>query len=116
MVDGEGIAHFYLAKVDANTEYLIGINVPNPDTSPNEPSDAIIPDELKNEYPAMEQVEQIEYVITGRKSSWGLNFGQVTQILAVVMIGAVVIVGVVVYIVFKMKLKRGYVPDMSYRE
>lgn len=116
VIDGEGIAHFYLGGVSKDTEYLIGINIPVPDAAPDAPSDAIIPDELKHEYPSMEQVEQIEYVITGRKSSWGMNFGQVTQILAVVMIGAVVIVGVVVYIVFKMKLKRGYIPDMSYKE
>jgi len=116
VIDGDGIAHFYLGSVSKETEYLIGINVVDRGLAPGAPENVIIPDELKNEYPAMEQVEQIEYVITGRKSSWGLNFGQVTQILAVVMIGAVIIVGVVVYIVFKMKLKRGYVPDMSYRE
>lgn len=116
VVDADGIAHFYLAKVSAGTEYLIGINVVDKNAAPGVPENVIIPDELKHEYPSMEQIEQIEYVITGRKSSWGLNFGQVTQILAVVMIGAVVVVGVVVYIVFKMKLKRGYVPDMSYRE
>lgn len=113
VIDGEGIAHFYLGQVQAKTEYLIGINIPDPEAESGV-SDAIIPDTLQNEYPELEQVAEVEYVVTGVKSSWGMNFGQVAWILAAVMVGSVIVVGIVVAIMFKRKLKNGYVPDMSY--
>lgn len=115
VIDGHGIAHFYLAQVQAGVEYLIGINVPaSDDSSPI--SDAIIPEVMQNEYPKYEQVEEIKYVVTGVKSSWGMNLNQVMWILAGVMGGTMIVVGVVVYIIFKRKLKQGYVPDMSYAD
>lgn len=115
VIDGEGVAHFYLASVQAKTEYLIGINVPDRDSDSNI-SDAIIPTQMQNEYPAMEQIQPVEYVVTGAKSSWGMDIKQVTGILAVVMVGSFVIVGVVMGILFKRKLKQGYVPDMRYAD
>lgn len=107
VVDDRGYAHFYLASVDADMEYVIGINVPA-ETS----EEAIIPSTLTQEM-GVEQFQQTEYIITGRTSSWGLNFGQVTWILAGVMVGAVVIVGVIMFVLNKRKLKRGYVPDLG---
>ena len=64
----------------------------------------------------MEQVEQIRYVITGRKSSLGINIWQLTIILAAVMVVCVVTVGIIMYVRLKRKLKKGYVPDMSYAD
>lgn len=113
IIDREGIAHFYLEKIKADIEYLIGINIPNRDAAANEPQDAIIPEELKDEYPNIEQIEPIEYVITGRKSSWGLSGNQVTLILAGVMIMSIIVVGVIVYIMFKAKHRNYYDPVLD---
>ena len=113
MIDDNGVAHFYLASVQAGTEYLIGINIPNRDT---DVSDVIIPEQMQDEYPAVEQIEPVEYIVVGRKSSWGMNIGQVTWILAAVMIGSFVIVGVVMFVLFKRRIKQGYVPDMRYED
>lgn len=110
VIDGAGIAHFFLGSVQAETGYLIGINIPNPESNV---SDAIIPEELKNEYPEMEQIEEIEYVVTGRKSSWGMDIKQVTWILFGVMGGSILVVGIVIGTMNKVKLKKGYVPDMD---
>lgn len=115
VIDAEGIAHFYLGLIQAKTEYLIGINIPDRDAESGI-SDAIVPEALQNEYPQLEQVAEVEYVVTGVKSSWNMNFGQVSLILAAVMIGSVIVVGVVMAILFKRKLKNGYVPDMSYAD
>ena len=113
MIDREGIAHFYLEQIKADVEYLIGINIPNRDAAANDPQDVIIPDDLMDEYPDIEQIEPIEYVITGRKSSWGLSGNQVTLILAGVMITSIVVVGVIVYIMFKAKHRNGYDPVLD---
>lgn len=115
VIDAEGIAHFYLGLIQAKTEYLIGINIPDRDAE-SSISDAIVPEALQNEYPQLEQVAEVEYVVTGVKSSWNMNFGQVSLILAAVMIGSVIVVGVIMAILFKRKLKNGYVPDMSYAD
>lgn len=115
VIDEEGVAHFYLANVQAETEYLVGINIPNRENE-STVSDAIVPENLQNSAQPYEQVEEIQYIVTGIKSSWGMNLGQVMWILAGVMGGTMVIVGVVVYIMFKRKLKQGYVPDMSYAD
>lgn len=118
MIDDAGMAHFYLGQVYSGVEYLIGINVPQKITQENQNpvSDVIIPDSLKQEYPGLEQIEQIEYVVTGTKSSLGINIGQLTLILAAVMVGSAIVVAIVMRIYFKRKLKAGYVPDMSYED
>lgn len=118
MIDREGIARFYLGQVDSEQEYLIGINVPQ-QAAPNQQqpvSDVIIPDSMKNEFPKLAQTNEINYIITGTKSSLGINIGQLTIILAAVMVTSAVVVAVVMRVNFKRKLKAGYVPDMSYEE
>lgn len=106
VIDGEGYACFYLGAVDKDTVYLIGIDVPGVDTT-----GIIVPDKLMREYGISEN-NGIEYVITGRKSSWGMSAGQVTWILAAVMIGCVAFVGVFMFALNKRKLKQGYVPKI----
>lgn len=111
VIDHNGYAHFYLGSVDSETEYIVGINVPNADTA-----EVIIPKELQAEYGITENIQPVEYVITGRTSSWGMTGGQVTWILAAVMAVSVIGIGVVMFALNKRKLKMGYVPDLDDEE
>ena len=106
VVDAEGFAHFYLGAVDKETTYLIGIDVPG-----IEQEAVIIPQSLYSDYGVTDAMANVEYVITGRTSSWGMSMGQVTWILAGVMVVSVVGVGVVMFALNKRRLKMGYVPD-----
>lgn len=118
MIDQTGTAHFYLGQVDKNVDYLIGINVPRKEDqgSQNSLSDVIIPDSMKHEYPNLEQMEEVTYIITGTSSSLGINIGQLTIILVAVMVTSAVVIAIIMRMNFKRKLKAGYVPDMSYEE
>lgn len=109
VVDEEGYAHFYLASVDQDTDYRIGIDVPGIDRST-----VIVPEGLHAEYGVTDVVFTSDmYVITGRKSSWGMNMTQVIIILMAVMVASAVAVGVVMFLRNKKKLAQGYVPDIS---
>ena len=102
VVDDEGYAHFYLGSVDPETVFLIGINMPD-----LKQEEVLVPENLYSDYGITERTSNIEYVITGRKSSWNMNFGQVTWILAGVMLASVVGVGVLMFALNKRKLKMG---------
>lgn len=108
VVDYEGYAHFYLGAVDSETVYLIGIDIPGVETSA-----ALVPENLHNSYGITDSESGIEYVITGRTSSWGMSIGQVSWILAGVMVVCVVGVGVFMFALNKRKLRQGYVPDLG---
>lgn len=111
-VDKNGNAHFYLGAVDKDTQYVIGVNVPNEKTD-----DIIIPDELlmgdDPNQSAIERLQKIDYVITGRESSWGMGAAQVTWIMLAVIAGCIIVVGVIMAIWNQRRLKRGYVPDLE---
>ena len=107
VIDRQGCAHFYLASVTEETDYYIAINMPKAGES------AIIPDELLPDYGNPERSAPIQYEITGRTSSWGMTFGQVTWIMAAVLVGCVIVIGFVMYGLNKRKLKRGYVPELD---
>ena len=107
IVDRDGYAHFYLASVDADTEYAIGINLPREENSPA----PIVPEIKQTGSTNMVNYNPIQYEITGRSSSWGMGLGQVMGILAVVMISVIVVVGAVMFAWNKRRLKNGYVPD-----
>jgi len=107
VVDHEGYAHFYLASVTEETEYYIAMNLPQPE------QEAIIPEAVQNAYGSPEQIQPVQYVVTGRTSSWGMNLGQVMGILAAVMVTVIVVVGAVMFIWNKRRLKNGYVPDFD---
>ena len=111
VVNDSGIASFWLAKVDADVEYFVAVNVPG-QTAEN----AIVPESLKTIYGVDIEDSYPRYTITGRTSSWNMTLGQVTWILAGVMVGAVVIVGVVMFTLNKRKLRRGYVPELDDEE
>ena len=108
VVDDAGYAHFYLAAVDRKTEYLIGIDVPQATEE-----SAIIPEELYQNYGIEDPVSDVEYVVTGRTSSWGMSLNQVTLFLVIGMVTAIVVVGGVMFALNKRKLKNGYIPDLD---
>ncbi len=107
VVDSDGYAHFYLAAVDDETEYYIAMNLPQPEEEP------IIPEPLAPAYGNPEQITAVEYEITGKASSWGMNIQQVTWIMVAVLVGCVIIVGVLMFALNKRKLKAGYIPDLE---
>lgn len=111
VVDTQGYAHFYLADVDSETVYLIGIDAPTQDAG-----NAIIPDTMYGEYGITDMSGRPEYVVTGRTSSWGLSFNQVTWIMVAVLGTVVIVVGGVMFALNKRKLKMGYVPDLDEEE
>lgn len=113
VVDGQGYAHFYLASVNAQTEYYIGMNAPAVVNDKGEvQNDAILPEELLVEYDAI-RYEPIQYEITGRTSSWGMNISQVTWIMVGVLAACVIGVGVTMFLLNKRKLRMGYVPALD---
>ena len=107
VVDKEGYAHFYLGAVDDETKYYIAINVQQ------QSQQAVIPEALYSDYGITDRVSNVEYVITGRESSWGMSFNQVTWIMIGAMTAVVVIVGFVMFMLNKRKLRMGYVPDLD---
>lgn len=108
LVDPYGDAHWYVSAVDEKTEYLIGIDVPQ-----TEEESPIIPPTLHDVYKVENVYDGVEYVITGRSSSWGMNLGQVMGILAAVMIGVIAVVGGIFFMWNKSRLKHGYVPGLD---
>ena len=111
LTDRRGQACFYLGSVDQGTEYYIGINVPG-----IVGTDLIIPENMQAEYGITEQFSNIEYVVTGRTSSWNMSMGQVGGILAGVMAACVIGIGAAMYILNKRKLKKGYIPVLDEEE
>lgn len=108
LVDRDGFVQFYLASVDDDIEYFIGI-----DSDDVSEENAIIPESMMNEYGVQEQFQPLEYVITGRKSSWNMDIGQVTWIMVGVLLGSVALIGVVLFLMNKRKLRKGYVVDLD---
>lgn len=106
LVDDAGNVHWYVSSVDHKTEYLIGINIPGANVT-----EAIIPENLYDEYHLVDHSTGKQYVITGRKSSWNMGLGKVMAILAVVMVSAIGVIGFVMYFWNKQRLKNGYVPQ-----
>lgn len=102
-VDQNANAHFFLASVDADTEYIIGLNVPGESTE-----NVLIPDELLPQYGgnAADRLTKWEFVTTGVKSSWGLSVKQVTWIMVGVLVGCIVIVGIVMGVRNKTKSRK----------
>lgn len=108
VVDDVGYAHFYLGAVEAEIEYLISLDVPGIDKN-----SVIIPEELYGEYGITDLSSPVEYVITGRTSSWGMSGWQVGLILGGVMLVCIVGIGVFMYAQNKRKLKMGYIPELD---
>jgi len=111
VVDNEGYAHYYLGAIDQTVEYLIAMDVQG-----EQSAQAIVPDNLYDEYRLVDHSTGKEYVITGRTSSWNMGLGKVMAILAVVMVSAIVVIGFVMYFWNKQRLKNGYVPKWEDEE
>lgn len=108
IVDTAGYAHFYLANIDAQQQYYIGLNA-----AEVKPEEVIVPKEFYNEYGINTTYPDFsQYAITG-VSSWGVSMKSVTVIMMAVMTGCAVAIGVTMYLLNKRKLRRGYVPDIS---
>lgn len=110
VVDKSGYAHFYLASVSSDVEYYVALNV---DILEGETEGAIVPDTLVDAYGKPIRLEPIQYEITGRKSSWGMNINQVTWILVAVMTLSITAVGVTMYILNQRKQILKYTPDIK---
>ena len=107
VVDRDGYAHFYLASVNADTEYAIAMNLPRQTDDPA----PIVPAVMQTGDSNVVNYNPVQYQITGRSSSWGMGLGQVMGILAVVMVSVVIVVGGVMFAWNKRRLRNGYVPD-----
>lgn len=110
LIDDAGKAHFYLQQVTGGVEYIVGIDVTG-----QQQAAPLIPEPLKHEY-GVDQENEIEYVVTGVKSSWGMDIKQVTWILIGVMGGSILVVGIVIAVMNKMRLKKGYMPELTEEE
>lgn len=112
VVDQNGKAHFYLSTVSSDTQYAVGLNVPDEKTD-----DVIIPDELMTQYgSAVDRLQKIDYVATAHESSWGMDAKQVTKIMIAVIVGCVVLIGVVMYVINKLRVINGYTPKYETEE
>lgn len=111
VVDADGYAHYYLASINKDVQYLIAMDVQG-----EQSAQAIVPENMYDEYRLVDHSTGKEYVITGRKSSWNMGLGKVMAILAVVMISAIVVIGFIMYFWNKQRLKAGYVPQWEDEE
>ncbi len=102
-VDNDGVAHFYLANTDKDTQYVVGVNVPGEKTD-----DVIIPDELldRDTMNAITRLEQIEFVATGRREVNGLGLGEIMIFTFVGLALTMIVVGVVMFFWNKKRLER----------
>ena len=101
-VDNNGNAHFYVASVNKDVEYIIGLNVPGESTD-----DVIIPDELLVQFGSpLTRLEEVPYIHMGRVSSWGMKGSHVTWILIGVLLGTTVLVGGIMLMWHKKKTKK----------
>ncbi len=103
-VDNDSVAHFYLASTDKDTQYVVGVNVPNEKTE-----NIIIPDELLSEYnSALLRMEKIEYVHTGKREVAGMGLGQIMVLTFVILAVVIVTVGIVMFFWNKKRLAKQY--------
>lgn len=90
-VDDNGTAHFYLASVDKDTTYVIGVNVPGEKTH-----DVILsPDRLTQN--SIQRLEQIEYVTTGARTLRGMTLADMMLIVLGILVVISVVVGIIMY-------------------
>lgn len=101
-VDPNGNAHFYISSVDADTKYVVGLNVPNEKTE-----DVIRPSQtLTGAFDPVARLEKIEYVSTGVQRFGGFTLTELMLIVIGGLVLAGVVVGVVMYMMNKQKLAR----------
>ncbi len=113
-VASNGAVTYYLDGMDTDYQYYIGIDPKNLE------KDSVLYPEDDLHFETLQHIKPYEqYVITGVKSSWGINVGQLTWILIGGFVAVIGAVGYVMYLYNKQRLKKGYVPqdlDMSIDE
>lgn len=98
-VDNSGTAHFYVASVDKDTDYVIGMNVPG------EKTDDVILSPDRATQNSIQRLEQIEYVTTGARTLRGMTLADVMLIVIGILVLISVVVGVIMYMFYKQKAK-----------
>lgn len=103
VVDENGIAWFALADIKDNKEYYVAINVEGVTAE-----EALIPETLYDNYGVEEESyltdsNGVQYTITGRTSSWGMDLKTVMIILAIVVFFLAVFIGVTLGVLNKRK-------------
>lgn len=87
LTDADGNVTFHISGISGS--FTLAINDP-------EAADPEIPAGLVEEYGGqVTQLNNVEYVITGVKSSWNMGLGKVMLILAAVLVGSFVLIGIV---------------------
>ena len=99
IVDKEGNATFYLQSAYKSTEYVVAIDVVGVDRA-----EAIIPDELMEDYGITDSFEQIiEYVPTVERKFLGMNIAQFSFFIFGSIAALVVVFGVVMGVFYRKK-------------
>lgn len=87
LADADGNVTFHISGIGGS--FTLAINDP-------EAVEPEIPTGLAEEYGGqITQLNNVEYVITGVKSSWNMGLGKVMLILAAVLVGSFVLIGIV---------------------
>lgn len=106
VVDGTGVAAYRLGAVDSGTEYYLGIDAEGYE------GEALIPEGLYADYgvsgSTLMDENGINYVVTGRSSSWGVSLRTVMILLGVGMLFTVLIVGLVMTLLNKRRSAQAY--------
>ncbi|MCD8363848.1 MAG: leucine-rich repeat domain-containing protein [Lachnospiraceae bacterium] len=115
--DKNGRAAFYLAEIGASDKYAIGMNVEGVAASDVLISSSAAADDYGGELVNT----NVEYVVTGITTPFGLSGLQVGLLLLAVLVVCAAAVGAVLFMMNKRKLRLGYVPnideeDMKIRE
>ena len=98
VIDSSGCATFYLDAIDKSAEYMIIINMDGVSLE-----NALIPENMYEEFGVYMDERGNRYVITGASSSLNLSAGQ----LALILLGVILVSGVVVGVIMKLYSKSG---------
>ena len=98
VVDSNANAHFYLSSVKNGAKYVIGINVPNENTS-----DIIIPDSASDVFGAIARLEKIEYASGTVRTLAGFTFSQILFMVIGLLVFISIVIGIIMYMLYKKK-------------
>lgn len=107
VIDSNGTAWFALANIEKDTEFYIGVDATDIDDKK-----ATVPENMYEKMGGLMDAQGNRYQITGRKSSWGMEFKTVLMILGGFLLFVVIVVGVVMTMLNKRKLAQAGGPPM----
>lgn len=102
LIEDTGYASFYLNSLKNTASYLVAIDVASVGVN-----EVFIPDMLLEEYGGLTDENGTKYIVTGRKSSWGISLGQLTWIMIGVLTVSVIVIGTIMYVLNKRSLAKG---------